>query len=208
MRYLIILALAALLAGLNGCATMNEQACLSTDWRSVGFEDGVAGRSAGNIGSYRSACSKHGVTPDLAEYRAGHDEGVLLYCRANNGFEVGRRGGQYFGVCPADLEAPFLDAYADGRQLYELQATLRSIDNQIAARHKRLAQLRDDLVVAGAEIIADDTSATRRAELVINIAAMSKEQVKVAAEIEDLEAERLLSEADLLAYRQTLAYAF
>lgn len=204
----LIIAAGMLLVTLSGCTAMNEQACLATDWRSVGFEDGVAGRSAGNIGNFRQACAKHGVTPDLAAYRTGHDEGVELYCRAGNGFEVGRRGNRYLGVCPADLESGFLAAYSEGRQLYELESALRSVENQIAARNRRLVELRDGLVASSAEVIADETTEERRAELVISMAAMTKEQVSIGHEIEDLEAERALREAELLAYRQTLAFTF
>ena len=46
--------LAAMLA-LAGCAGMSEQACLTSDWRTVGFEDGSLGRSEATIGNYRKA---------------------------------------------------------------------------------------------------------------------------------------------------------
>ena len=208
MRAIIVVLVPLSLLALSGCATMNEQACLVTDWQTVGFEDGAAGRSPASIGNYRQACSRHGVQPDLALYRAGHADGVELYCRAGNGFEVGRRGSRYQGVCPANLEADFLAAYNDGRQLYELEAELRSVENQIAARHRRLEQLTVELAAASAAIIADGTSAVTRAELLLNAAAMAKEQGQIAEELEVLEAERLLREADLAAYQQTLAFAF
>jgi len=208
MRILIPVLLVLPVLGLSACTGMSEQACLVTDWRSVGFEDGVAGRSPGAIGNYRQACSRHGVSPDLAEYRAGHAEGVLSFCRAGNGFEVGRRGGRYAGVCPADLEPAFLEAYNDGRQLYEFEAAVRAVENQIAARHNRLEELTAQLTSASAEIIADGTGAERRAELMISVAAMAKEQGKIAEEIEALEAERGLRESDLYAYRETLAFSF
>ena len=208
MRALIVVLIPLSFLALNGCATMNEQACLVTDWQTVGFEDGAAGRSPASIGNYRQACARHGVQPDLALYRAGHADGVELYCRAGNGFEVGRRGSYYQGVCPANLEPEFLDAYADGRQLYELEAELRSVENQIAARHQRLEQLTGQLAGSSAAIIAEGTSTATRAELMLNIAAMAKEQGEIADELEVLEAERLLREADLAAYRQTLAFSF
>lgn len=198
----------AALSGLAGCATMNEQACLVTDWRSVGFEDGAAGRSVGSIGRYREACARHGIAPDLAEYRGGHAEGVGVFCRVGNGFEVGRRGYQYQGVCPAELEADFLAAYSEGRQLYELESELRAVENQIATRHRRIDELNRELVSASAEIIADGTSAERRAELLLSSAAVAKEQGQISEEITALEQERALREADLSAYRQTLAFAF
>jgi hypothetical protein len=193
---------------LSGCAGMSEQACLVTDWQSVGFEDGVAGRSVGSIGNYRQSCSRHGISPDLEQYRVGHSEGAELYCRAGNGFEVGRRGNRYLGVCPADLEPDFLDAYAEGRELYELESSLRSVENQIAARHRRLEVLTHELTVASAAIISDETTSERRVELLLNIAAMAKEQGTISEEIETLEIERALRETDLYSYRQQVAFAF
>ena len=100
-----ILSLCAVAYVIAGCSGMSEQACVTADWRTVGFEDGTLGRSVGNIGSYRNACAEHGVAPDLEAYRAGHAEGVQVYCRESNGFAVGHSGATYQGVCPADLEA-------------------------------------------------------------------------------------------------------
>ena len=196
------------IAMLAGCAGMSEQACLVTDWRSVGFEDGIAGRSEGSIGGYRQACSKYGVAPDLDQYRAGHAEGVQSFCRPGQGFEAGRSGSRYQGVCPADLEPAFLEAFAEGRQLYELEAALRSIDNQIAARNRRLEVLTREIGSAGAAIIAEGTSSEERAQLLLDAAAMAKEQGQIAKELEALQGDRVLAENDLLAYRQTTAYSF
>ncbi|HUF73399.1 MAG TPA: DUF2799 domain-containing protein [Gammaproteobacteria bacterium] len=208
MRHILGFSLAVSLLMLTGCATMSEQACLATDWQSAGFEDGVAGRSVGSIGRYREACADYGIAPDLAAYRAGHSDGVAVYCRPGNGFEAGRRGYQYQGVCPADLEPDFLANYNDGRQLYELESSLRSVENQIAARHRRLEQLTQELTSASATIIANGTTPEVRAELLLDIAAMAKEQGEISEEIESLQAERALREADLYSYRQTLALAF
>ncbi len=87
------LAAAAVVLALAGCAGMSEQACLTSDWRTVGFEDGSLGRSEATIGNYRKACAEHGVSPDLDAYRSGHADGVKTYCRPGNGFEVGHSGG-------------------------------------------------------------------------------------------------------------------
>jgi hypothetical protein len=208
MRLLSGLLIVFSVLAMSGCATMSEQACLATDWQSVGFEDGAAGRGVTSIGSYRQACTRHGIAPDLARYRAGHAEGVEVFCRASNGFEVGRRGYGYQGICPAELEPSFLGAYTEGRQLNELESELRAVENQIAARHRRSEQLAGELASTSAAIIADGTSATRRAELLLDAAAMAREQDEIADEIASLEAERALREADLYAYRQTLAFAF
>jgi len=205
MLRITLLALLVPLVLASGCASMNEQECLVTDWRSVGFEDGVAGRSEGSIAGYRQACSKHGVTPDLTAYRTGHAEGVEIYCRVASGFEVGRRGGRYQGVCPAGLEPDFLAAYNQGRQLYELESALRTVDGQIAAHHRRQDQIKKEMAVIAATIVADETTSQRRAELLIESAALGTELVEIGHELEDLSIERTVRETDLFAYRETLA---
>ncbi|MGD2167496.1 MAG: DUF2799 domain-containing protein, partial [Gammaproteobacteria bacterium] len=118
-------------ASLCGCAGLSEEQCLSMDWRTVGFEDGARGRPVQSIGNYRQACGEYGVTADLDEYRAGHADGIEAYCRPTRGFEAGRSGSRYHGVCPADSEAEFLEAYSSGRQLYELESALTLIERQI-----------------------------------------------------------------------------
>jgi hypothetical protein len=201
-----LLFIAVVVAALSGCAGMSEQECLVTDWRSVGFEDGAAGRAETAIGNYRQACSQHGVTPNLDQYRQGHAEGVEVYCRPGRGFEVGRVGGRYQGVCPANVEPAFLAAYTEGRQLYELESGLRSIDSQIAARHRRIEQIDKDLASTAAAIIADGTGADRRAELLLQTKSLNDEQSRLENEIEALEVERALVYDELLAYQDTLAY--
>ena len=92
MSAMRLLSLGAVVYLAAGCSGMSEQACVTADWRTVGFEDGTAGRSEGSIGRYRQQCSEHGVTPDLESYRAGHAEGVQIYCKESNGFAVGHSG--------------------------------------------------------------------------------------------------------------------
>lgn len=108
---------ALLLLTLSACATMDRDECLTVDWRTVGFEDGVAGHSGDRIGQHRKACAEYGVTPDLTAYQAGRDEGLHEYCVPANGFRLGSQGGSYGGVCPTDVEVGFIDAYQSGRQL-------------------------------------------------------------------------------------------
>jgi hypothetical protein len=193
---------------LAGCAGMSEQECFVTDWRSVGFEDAVAGRTEAAIGNYREACARHGIAPDLTRYRQGHSDGVEVYCRPSRGFEAGRRGSRYQGICPAALESDFLNAYTEGRQLYELEAALRGIDNQIASRERRLDVLERDMAAASAAIIADGSSAEQRAQLLLDTAAMAREYGETEEELEALAIERVLRADDLAAYQQTLAFGF
>ena len=62
--------------GIAGCASMSKNECVMVDWRTIGYEDGVAGRAGDQIGRYRKACADHGVAPDLGAYQAGRAEGL------------------------------------------------------------------------------------------------------------------------------------
>ena len=66
MNLTIALALLATLL-VTGCttSTLSKDECRAVDWRTVGYEDGVAGRSGEQIGRHRQACAEYGVAPDL-----------------------------------------------------------------------------------------------------------------------------------------------
>jgi hypothetical protein len=184
---------------------MSEQACLVSDWRAVGFEDGAAGRAVTTIGRYREACSKHGITPDLDLYRAGHGEGVEIYCRPNNGFEVGRSGGTYQGVCPANLESAFLANYDSGRRLFELQSALQRIDSQIASNARAQESIRTELTAIAATMISATTTAEERVLLVSRSAELGSKYSELSASTDALKRERVVVEQDLRAYQETVA---
>jgi hypothetical protein len=192
-------------AALAGCAGMSEQACLVSDWRTVGFEDGTYGRPVGTIGSYRQACAKHGIAPDLESYRAGHAEGVEIYCRPSQGFDAGRSGASYHGVCPADLEPDFLDAYNSGRHLYELELALRSVDSQIASNQREQENIKNELTQIGASMVSSETTAEQRVLLVSRAADLGQRYGELTREIEGLREERVVHEIALRDYQQTLA---
>ena len=88
-KSLLGLGILAAAAALSGCNSMSAQECLATDWRTVGYEDGVNGYTGDRIGHYRKACSEHGVTPNLEQYQAGREQGLREFCKPANGFRVG-----------------------------------------------------------------------------------------------------------------------
>jgi hypothetical protein len=193
---------------LSGCAGMSEQACLVSDWRTVGFEDGAGGRPVATIGSYRQACSKHGISPDLDSYRAGHAEGVEIYCRPGHAFEVGHSGAAYHGVCPADVEPDFLAGYTSGHHLYQLESALRRIDSQITSNLRAQESIKQELTEIAASMVSDESSAEERVTLVGRAAELGRRHSEISAETDALKQERLLHERDLLDYRETLASDF
>jgi hypothetical protein len=201
-------ALCAVAYGLAACSGMSEQACVSADWRTVGFEDGTAGRSPANIGSYRNACAEHGVAPDLDAYRAGHAEGTQIYCRESNGFAVGHSGAGYQGVCPADLEPAFVAEYNAGRHLYELEAALRQVDSRLASNYRTQENIKKELTTIAAKMVALDTTAEQRVAMVTRSADLGRRFGELTNESRDLERERAVRERELLDYEQTLAANF
>jgi hypothetical protein len=208
MSALRLLSLAAAVYLVAGCSGMSEQACVTADWRTVGFEDGTAGRSEGTIGRYRQQCSEHGVAPDLESYRAGHAEGVRSYCKESNGFVVGHSGATYQGVCPADLEPDFLAEYNSGRRLHELESALGNVDSRIASNYRAQEGIKQELTDIGVRMIASDTTAEQRLAMVTRSADLGRHYGELNTETEQLQRERALAERALLEYRATLAAAF
>jgi hypothetical protein len=205
MRSGLFISTVALAVLASGCATMNQQECLVSDWRSVGYEDGVQGRTADRIGVYRRDCAKHGVSPDLSTYQVGRAEGLREFCQPDNGFDYGSKGNTYRGVCPADLADDFMASYRMGRQLYELKAGVQSASRQLSSRRRRLEQIDEDMVSSGTRLIADGTTSAERLELLNRAKNLAQERGRVEAEIIDLVEEKAKLEEKLRVYREQIA---
>lgn len=126
---------------LNGCATLSKEECLGGDWKVIGYNDGVQGYTLNRLTEHQQACVEYGVKPDLAAYQAGHADGLVYYCKPDNGFKLGEQVASYtLGLCPAHLEIPFLLQYALGldgaRRLAEAE-----IDSQYSKLHRKESQL-------------------------------------------------------------------
>ncbi len=107
---------------LAGCATkMSEEDCAFADWAAIGDADGQAGAAREAFGRRAERCAAFGVTANYDAYFAGRERGLQAYCTPGSGYEAGRSGQEYRGVCPADIEAGFLEEYQIGRRLYELE---------------------------------------------------------------------------------------
>lgn len=150
---------------LQGCASMSADECLTADWYMIGYEDGVRGRSTGNITHRRKACAKHGVTPDLNQYTSGHAKGVVLYCVARKGFEVGSRGGVYPSLCPAQQYSEFDQAYQQGRRVHTAQVKINQLQSEYDAVYRELSDLRFRIELNEDQIIADGTEPHTRRDL-------------------------------------------
>jgi hypothetical protein len=122
---------AALAAG--GCATMSEDQCRVGDWGGQGLRDGSAGLPMSRLDDHAKACAKHGVAPEETPYRSAREDGLRTYCRLERGFEEGRRGRSYHGVCRPEEEADFLPAFHDGQRLHAAESALEAASSELSS---------------------------------------------------------------------------
>jgi Protein of unknown function (DUF2799) len=191
---------------LAGCAAMSQRECQLGDWHTAGFDDGARGVPVTRIADYSKACSKYGVSPDLTAYRSGYDEGLQTYCREGNGYVVGSAGAPYNGVCPSSLEPQFMQGFRVGRQLFELQASVNDLQNQIASREYALRENTEQLAAASAAIMSDSTPSDQRAALIVKVAELSQEQGALRAQIDELQRNLAVRQVDLARFRESVAY--
>lgn len=119
---------------LHGCATLSKEECLHGDWKTIGYNDGAQGYPRGRLSEHQQACTEYGIKPDLAAYQAGHADGLVYYCRPENGFRLGEQVASYtLGLCPANLEIAFLVQYALG-----LDGARRVAEAEISAQNNKL----------------------------------------------------------------------
>jgi hypothetical protein len=191
--------------GLSGCASMSGDECLTSDWQMIGFEDGSRGYGSERLSEHRKACAKHGVTPDLEAYRHGREQGLREFCQPSRGFNLGSRGGRYNGVCSAEMEPDFLDAYRAGYHLYELQANVNSANAQINAKEHELEHINDTIRDKEAALIDPETTTQDRILLLADLKDLSERTGQLEAEIAILIEDRGRHEEQLANYQSSMA---
>jgi hypothetical protein len=203
-----VILIAAAAFALQGCASMNQEECVASDWRMVGYEDGAAGLPGHQIGNYRKACASHGVTPDLRQYQAGRREGLREYCQPPNGFNVGVNGGTYGGACPVDLEEDFLPAYQAGHKLHSLESKVAKASRQITYRERELDRLDKVMVYQQGIVISDEATVQQRLQALLEAKDVTEKKSKLEKQIAILERNKAIYEHELEDYRTTVAYNY
>jgi hypothetical protein len=193
---------------LGACASMSKDECRAVDWRTVGYEDGVAGQPGDHIGEHRRACADYGIRPDLAAYQSGRTEGLREYCQSHNGFRHGANGDTYFGTCPADLAPAFETAYDAGRELYVRTRRVTDIEDDIARKRYSIRHLEDRIAESAFDVIEPNATVEERASAVIDTKQAAERIGRLKAEIAALEKDRARYAAELEAYRSTVAAVY
>lgn len=189
------------IAGLSGCASMNGDECVTSDWTAIGYEDGARGYTTERMSQHRKACAKHGVTPDFAAYQNGRDQGLTEYCQPGRGFDVGSSGGKYNGVCSIDLEADFLDAYNAGYHLYSLRTNVNRSTSGINSKERELERIEGKIRKKEASLISGETTTEERVVLLADLKDLSERTGQLEAEIKDLYEQRARYQVELENYQ-------
>jgi Protein of unknown function (DUF2799) len=191
---------------LAGCSTaMTRDECRTVDWRTVGYEDGVAGRPGDRIAQHRRDCAEHGVAPDLDAYLAGRAAGLREYCQPYNGYRAGAGGAIYYDACPADLAPAFLAAYDAGRELYVRERRVSDADRAIESRRAEIARL-ESSIASGAFVVAGETATPeQRTQAVLDTRQNAERIGRLKTEIRELERDRARYAQELETYRTTVA---
>ena len=140
----IVLALGALVV-LASCASLSETQCRSGDWERIGLRDGADGRSPDFIATNADACADYGITPDVAAWEAGRQEGLKLYCTPSRAYDRGVDGFTFREeVCPAEMQTTLSRANRSGLRLHEIEDDISDTRREILHVESRLAKLPDD----------------------------------------------------------------
>lgn len=185
-------------AAIVGCGGMSANECELADWRAVGYEDGVRGVTSDRFGGYRRECAEYEVAPDFQAWQEGREAGLREYCQPARGFREGSRGRDYQGICPPDLEGPFLVSYEEGRTLYDLEYAVRSTSRKISQHRSRIDAIESELTHMVGDALLGEKTAEERAALIVKTKQLAEERATLSAEIDVLE-KRLAEQQDALA---------
>ena len=188
---------------LGGCAVMSESECLTADWHAVGERDGRDGRVMAHLEKYYDSCAQFGVYPDDKAYREGREQGLTVYCTEDSGYQEGRIGQGYRGVCPVTLEPYFLEGHNVGISVRRTLESVQRIDYGIHSQREEIKSLKGEID----ELESPDDSDTSKKEdksAADRLKDMYRELGRLEAELERLQDEKVYA---IVTYRRAVDFA-
>ncbi len=205
MRPMLQAGILGMLLALCGCASLSESQCLASDWKTIGYRDGLAGMQSAQLLRHQNACMKHGVAPDRDAYLAGWKEGVYQYCDAGNAFNVGERGAAYSNVCPPEMQGAFRAAYQDGRRIYLAQSEINGMNQAITQKENRLKAIKSEMASIASYLIDAETTPGERVEMLLTAKDLAEEQGRLEDQIQELKVEIAVKSERLETLRNAVA---
>jgi len=204
MRRIIVIGILFAVAGCSSTG-MNKAECKTADWRAIGYEDGVKGRSPETFGARRKACAEHGIAANFDAYLGGHGEGLTVFCRPQNGYRLGSRGYRYSGSCPAEMEQGFRTAHADGYGLYERRRAREDIARQLRRSKRRSNDIEHLLIEKTAQLASPRLLMTQRTNIAVEIKQLAEEKAQLQEHIRQLEYDYAVASEDYEVYHRQVA---
>ncbi len=171
---------------LSSCVSLDEKACRSVDWRSIGIEDAVSGRKTAHPMDPRAACAAYAGGPGAEAYREGYAEGLEKYCRPGTVFQLGRNGEDYPTQCSDGSADQLKISYGYGRDIYELDSDISRMRTTLIDKRGELKQAEALLATSKAEFKAQAAASAHRFELLEQIQQQSMRIDLIQAALEQL----------------------
>jgi uncharacterized protein DUF2799 len=127
-----LLAAAAMLVALTGCASLSKSECLNANWEDIGVRDGANGQPEEYLIQHSTACAKVNVAPDRGAWLHGREKGLERYCQPHRMYSIGEYGGSFdSGICRNFDQERLEDAYDKGREVNHRAGILSGIDAEL-----------------------------------------------------------------------------
>ncbi len=111
----------------------------------------------------------------------------------------------YYGVCPADLAARFLEQHQAGHVLYVHEQRVRDVDAQLEFKRAEIARLEDATARSGLRAIKETSTLEQRAQAVLDARQYAERIGRLKADVTQLQRDRRLYAKELATCRATVA---
>lgn len=123
--------------------TVSGDPCKFADWFEIGRVDGLNGITF-SASSYVGRCKSLGTAIDQELYTAGWERGLIDYCTPDRGYDAGRSGESYGGVCPKNVETVFLKRFKVGSEIADLERKNARLESEVNSKQDELDSILKD----------------------------------------------------------------
>ena len=163
-----------LIALFLGACTTSEKAkvCQEADWYELGRRDGAMGKPMRfEENQLPLLCQNSDQEKQQILFDIGRKAGLVEFCKPQNAYELGKEGKVYTDICPQETQTLFVEFYAKGNQVRELQEANLEIDSKIDVLFQQIRSLATD----------------KKAEVELQISTLKNRKTQNNEEVENIE---------------------
>lgn len=129
-KQMLFVILACGLPILFGCVsnpkpTLKPSQCLSANWQTIGYQDGLLGVLSDHFSKHQQACQP--IATALNDWQKGYEQGLQKYCTPLRAYQLGREGFAFNNVCPQHLLLDLLKSHDEGYTHYQRERMLQQM---------------------------------------------------------------------------------